>query len=105
MALQASFLRAQRPTLAPGLGWFLQDEATTLSDLTGLVTWDHSLVSAPSSEQDWCLPNWGVHTSQLGILVTCRSDSDSGGLAGPGPGFGRSKLCPGDSGAAGLLFE
>lgn len=47
----------------PGLGRFLQDQAATLPDLTGLATLGHLLVSAPSSDQDWRLPKWGVHTS------------------------------------------
>lgn len=77
-------MRARHPALAPGLGGFLRKRPLPCPASWGWRLWAPSLVSAPSDDQGWCLPNWGVHTSPLGILATRRSDSDWRGLAGPG---------------------
>lgn len=67
-----------------GWGGFCRKRPLPCPASWGWQLWALSLVSAPSDDQDWCLANWGMHTSPLGIMVTRISDSDWRGPAGLG---------------------
>ena len=67
-----------------GWGGFRRKRPLACLASRGWRLWAPSLLSAPSDDQAWCLPNWGMYTSPSGILVILRSDSDCRGPAGPG---------------------